>query len=458
MNKPLFWKLFLIFATGIVALFYLISFIATKTEEDMSMLAASDHLTLQTWGQQAEQLYNQNQPDTLYAWLHELQQNEQTLAAVVEYKMNVVVGEQLQAQRYVGFNMGRSVDWKVHLYFVQNPVMEIPFEQAGVSFLVLLPERMRPGNHWQTARLALHIFIPMILLALLAVGLYRHIMQPLSTLQQATRQFAKGDLSARAGEQLGKRNDELAELASTFDQMATRIGEQIVSQRHLIADLSHELRTPLTRLDIAVEAATAQSNNQANRQQHLQRVSRESGHIRRLVEDTLTLAWLENERPALSQEKLDLVDLIDVIIDDARFEFPQHTIQATLPDHAWISHTNHRAIGQALENIVRNAMRYTPQDEQVEITLSQHQQNHQQHYHILVKDNGPGVPEAWLETIFQPFFRGDPSRSSKHDSFGLGLALARRQLNAVGGSVHATNRKQGGLCMTLILPRGHERP
>ncbi|WP_444913058.1 histidine kinase sensor domain-containing protein [Microbulbifer sp. PAAF003] len=445
MNRKLFWKLCLLITAGIVSLFYLINSLTIRTEEQMSMLEASHREELKEWGKEAEARFLSGNEGELEQWLKELQEKENTWATVTQYELIHVAGATGNEHRYIGYNLGRDVDWKVHLYFEENPVMEIPFATEQTSLLVLLPDRMRPGSYWKTTRLLLQILLPMGILALVSVMLYRHIMHPLRKLEQATREFSRGNFDVRVHRQLGNRDDEISELAKTFDQMATRIGEQIVNQRQLIADLSHELRTPLTRLDIAIEGAGASHADDKN----IQRIQRESAHIRRLVDDTLTLAWLDNEQPSIGIEDLDLVDLIDVIVEDARFEFPDRTICTHLPDSAEIRQSNHKAVGQALENILRNAMRYTPKGQAVHVLLEGNTKNK---FVIDIEDSGPGVPEALLDSIFKPFFRADQSRTSKSKNFGLGLALARRQLHSVGGTIEASNRSVGGLCMRVTLP------
>ena len=227
--------------------------------------------------------------------------------------------------------------------------------------------------------------------------------------------------------------------------MANRIGEQLISQRQLIADLSHELRTPLTRLDIALDAECKREDQSEN----IRRVERESRHIRKLVEDTLTLAWLENERPELQQESVELVDLLDVIIDDARFEFSDRKLDFSSANSAIVENSSHRAIGQAVENILRNALRYTPIGQVVSVSLTEHGDK----YTIAIDDNGPGVPEKHLKNIFKPFYRVDKSREGNNDNFGLGLALAQRQLKAVRASIEANNRSPGGLSMVITIPK-----
>ena len=447
MSKHLFWKLCLIFALGIVTLFYLISEITRLTEEKMSMLAMEHRQEITQWGKHAELLYKQGDNTALEAYLQKLKAQEQTWMAVVSYDYSKVVGDPIE-QVYTGEQtLGRSVDWKIHLYFAVNPVMEVPFDDVRVSYLVQLPDRMRPGGYWQYAKLALRIIVPIVLLAVLSLLLYRHIMKPLRQLQQATRHFSAGNFDSRAGQLMGKRNDEFSDLANTFDDMAERIGEQIVNQRQLIADLSHELRTPLARLDIAVEALESLENEQSSK--NIDRIARESRHIRKLVEDTLSLAWLENEKPELQQESVDLVDLLDVLIDDARFEFPDREIITRLPNSVEIENSSHRAAGQAIENILRNALRHTPAGKQVEVSLIEQEQA----VKVTILDQGIGVPENLLKAIFKPFFRVDKARERNGNSFGLGLALAKRQLAAIRGSVNAVNSSSGGLLMSVTLPK-----
>lgn len=445
MNRRLLWKLCLIIATGTVALFYVINVLTSRAEEGMSFIAVEHRQQLKSWALEAEQLYLAGDEEALRQWLEVLQSREQTSAWVIESELRGVAGSQINERLYQAFTLGRNVEWKIHLYFDENPIIEFHFADRHTHFSILLPQRMRPGVYWGYVSLVLQIVLPMILLTILSIVLYRHIMNPLRELEKATRAFSQGNLKVRVRQSLGNRSDELTGLANTFDQMASRIGDHIVSQRQLIADLSHELRTPLARLDIALDALK-NANNQGS---SITRVERESKQIRKLVEDTLTLAWLENERPSLTDEDLDLVDLLDVIIDDARFEFPDRCLETNLPEHAPIAQSNHRSLGQALENIIRNAMRFTPLEKSVSISLESEAEN----YRISIADQGPGVADEHLGKIFQPFYRVDHSRSAPSGSFGLGLALAKRQISAVGGQVFAENLAADGLLVVITLPR-----
>ena len=452
MNRRLFWKLCFVIGMGVVALFYVIDVAISRVENDMSSIAPDDRDELRQWSSTAEQLFKDNRMGELETWLRTLQEEEQIWAAVAKAEITQIAGNTSGADRYTGYNMGRSIDWQIHLWFEHNPIMELPFADGSGSLLIELPMRMRPGSYWNEAQIALQIVLPLLVLIALVAVLYSHIMAPLRELQRATQSFSQGHFDVRVRDLLGSRDDEIAQLANTFDQMATRLGDLFVTQRQLITDLSHELRTPLTRLDIAVESLIAEfeTGDMEKGKQSLERVHRESRHIRKLVDDTLTFAWLKNEAPKLERESIDLVDLIEVLVDDARFEYPDRIITTDLPATAGVKESNHRALGQALENILRNALRYTPKGKTVSVNLAQKAE----HYDIEIRDEGPGVPEQHLSAIFRPFFRVETSRPTSGSSFGLGLALARRQLAAIAASVRAANLREGGLQITVTVPQG----
>ncbi|UZE97066.1 sensor histidine kinase [Alkalimarinus alittae] len=446
MNKRLLWKLCGTIAVGSVALFWAINVLSLLTEHEMSFIAKEHQETLISYGKHAEQLYLSNDMDALERWLTTIQEQEQTWAAVVSSHIEPLANSIIPSQYIERFSLGRSVEWKIHLYFKENPVMDITFESGNTHFLIRLPQRMRPGAYWKGADIILQVALPLGLLIILSIILYHHVMSPLKQLERATRKFSEGNFDVRVRSCLGARNDELTALADTFDRMAERTGKLIITQRQLIADLSHELRTPLARIELVIDSA--ERKNTAK--EAISRIRKESIGMRKLVEDMLTLAWLENENPLLNEETLDLVDLIDSITEDAHFEFPHHNLTCQLPEHAEISQSNHRSIGQAIENIVRNALRFTPQGGQVKISL----EAKDKHFYLTVQDEGPGVPEQHLSDIFTPFFRVNKSRNKTPEGFGLGLALTLRHIKAVGGSVTAKNLEGSGLEISILIPRG----
>ncbi|RGP56056.1 sensor histidine kinase [Pseudomonas abyssi] len=447
MNRRLWWKLCLTLVVGMLVLFWSISQLALQTEEAMSFIDEDHQQTLRSYAAQAEALHNAGDEQALARWLQTVQQQENTWAGVVRTQLTPLGGTVVPAGYDDGIALGRDLSWKIHLYFAENPVMDVPFADGHTRFLIKLPQRMRPGNYWTHSRVLLQVVLPFTVLLIICLLLYRHLMHPLRRLELATRRFRDGDYSARVGDQLRGRKDELAGLAKVFDAMAERTEELILHQRQRLADMSHELRTPLTRIEMAVSLARQQGGDALL----LERIHAECNGMRQLVEDALTLSWIEQEAPVLRDESLDLTELLDSLIDDARFEFADRQLQVSLPAVAPLTRSSHRALGQAIENVLRNALDHTPVDGVVQLTLAEAADE----WLLSISDQGKGVPEPLLEAIFQPFFRAPQAvaGAAERAGFGLGLALARRQIIATGGSIRACPAAGGGLCMEIRLPK-----
>jgi len=443
MKNTLFWKLSISITLATIVLFFFINYLADKTEWNMSFITQAHQQELKAYAHKAEQLYLQDDQAALKAWLQTIQKKENTWVAIVKSELNPLFDAKMQQSYMDHFVLGRGVDWKIHLYFNYNPMMELPFVDKHTHFLIQLPSRMRPGAYWQHMDLALQIALPLLPLLLLTWLVYRYVMSPLQRLAIATKRFSEGDYTARARSNLGQRRDELTDLADAFDQMADNTSRLIIEQRQLIADLSHELRTPVTRMEMAIGSAKQGIAALAL----LPRLEKETQDIRTLIEDTLTLAWLENEQPKLTGERFDLIELMNVIIEDAQFEFPTACFNLDMPTTLILESCNQRPLVQALENLIRNALKYSPTDKPVNIDIKKTKK-----YTLLqIRDQGEGVPDEDLENIFKPFFRVDKSRDKQPNGFGLGLALARRQIQALSGTLTAENTTPG-LQMTIKLP------
>lgn len=453
MNTPFLWKLCATIAVGTVMLFWLVDILTHHAELKMSFIKTEHQQQLIEYGEQAEQLFLNQGEQALAAWLEQLQKKEQTWAAVVESNIVPMAGSNLSEQFVEGFRLGRNVEWKIHLYFKENPIMDIPFSDDSYHFLIQLPQRMRPGHYYPYADLMLQIALPMALLILLSFILYRHVMSPLKKLEKATRQFSDGRYEVRVKSCLGSRDDEMTRLAETFDQMAEHTGKLILNQRQLLADLTHELRAPLSRLDIALDGMEQGRDFEAS----LQRLRQESITMREMMEDALTLAWLNTDAPIQNNQRVDLVELLEVIVEDARFEYPDRRLVTQFPKQALLENINMTALSHAFENIIRNALSYTPENKEVRVIVA----SEAQRVKIEIHDQGPGVPESLLDDIFRPFFRVESSSSSQQkqrSGFGMGLAIAQRQIIAAGGEVLACNHYDplsgeiSGLTITASIP------
>jgi two-component system, OmpR family, sensor kinase len=284
--------------------------------------------------------------------------------------------------------------------------------------------------------------------SLLCAGLLaRYLSNPIRTLRLALDSAAKGNLQLRIGNLMDKRKDELSSLGHDFDRMAAQLHASMESQKRLLHDVSHELRSPLARLQIAVGLVRQEPGTV---HETMDRIERECARIDELVGELLTLARLESGSLDNTQEvDVDITELIASVVKDARFETANNGHQITFVNHAPISVKGRPALlSRAIENIVRNALNHTPLQTTLDIDVAR--DNDSNIVRITFKDTGPGVPTNELVAIFQPFFRGTATASTR--SNGLGLSITRQIVEVHGGSIQASNRPEGGLCVEVVLP------
>lgn len=286
-----------------------------------------------------------------------------------------------------------------------------------------------------------------IALGVVSFLLARHIARPVLMLRGAVRRFADGDLEQRIGTALGKRRDELAELGRDFDRMAARIAALLTAQRRLLQDISHELRSPLTRQGVALELARRSVGPEA--QGALERVGREAERMNALVDELLTLTRLESGAPTRADVVFSLDELLRDVLEDVAFE-----AQSTLRSVRLATCVACQVRGQpkllrrALENVLRNAVRHTPAGSVVEVALERVGAEAA----VRIRDQGPGVPEAELQSILRPFYRVSLGRERETGGTGLGLAIADRAVRSHGGSIVPENAPEGGLMVTIRVP------
>jgi len=266
--------------------------------------------------------------------------------------------------------------------------------------------------------------------------------KPVRHLRWAFGAVADGRFDTRVQPLMGGRRDEIADLGRDFDQMTQKLRQSIESQRRLLHDVSHELRSPLARLQAAVGLAR---QDPARALATLDRVERETARLDLLVGELLTIARLE--AGAGARTRFDVLELVAGIADDARFEAQANGRDLTMvADGEFVIEGSAEALHRAFENVLRNAVRFTGLGTAVEVAAERRAADR---LRLSICDHGPGVLPSELEAIFEPFHRG---AGASPDGFGLGLAIARRAIVAHGGSIHAENRPQGGLCIEIELP------
>ncbi len=246
-----------------------------------------------------------------------------------------------------------------------------------------------------------------------------------------------------------QRHDEIGGLARDFNQMASRIETLMKAQKRLIADVSHELRSPITRLSLAI--GLMKRRGECDSRVSMSRMEREVERLDALIAQLLTLSRLECLGQPPPMEPIELNSLVQEIAMDADFEATNMDRGVRLLECAACSVRGVRdLVHSAVENVVRNALRYTDPNTQVDIRLLR--ANGNETATIVVEDHGPGVPAHALDHMFEPFYRVDDARDRRSGGAGLGLAITQQIVMLHGGSVQAANREAGGLEMRITLP------
>jgi two-component system, OmpR family, sensor histidine kinase CpxA len=223
------------------------------------------------------------------------------------------------------------------------------------------------------------------------------------------------------------------------------------AQSRLLNDISHELRSPLARLSVALGLAWQRTGPDAH--SVLERIELEANRLNELIGRLLTLARLEGGDDAMRRTSFSLDELVRDVTKDADFEAlgRQCRVRCTIQDEITILGSP-SLLHSAIENVVRNAMRHTPEGSEVESRVSRETGNGRDEAVVRVTDRGPGVPKEALDKLFQPFYRLDDARGRQTGGVGLGLAITERAVRLHGGTVRASNRPEGGLLVEIRLP------
>ncbi|HYD81271.1 MAG TPA: ATP-binding protein [Paucimonas sp.] len=280
-----------------------------------------------------------------------------------------------------------------------------------------------------------------------ALGIAWYFSKPIRNLRSAFDAAAAGDLDLRIGTRMGNRRDELTDLGRDFDRMANQLRALVDGQRKLLHDVSHELRSPLARMQAAIGLAR---QDPRKIEAALERVERESARMDMLVDELLTLSRLEAGVMSVADECIAIDDLMIDVIEDAQFEAEAGKCRIGFDTRSGaVVRGSPDWLRRVIENVVRNAVKYGGADGEIEIAASGDARCGKLRIEVL--DRGPGVPEAELDAIFEPFFRGSHSEH-RQDGHGLGLAIAKRIVEVHGGTIRASNRAGGGLRVEIVLP------
>ncbi len=304
------------------------------------------------------------------------------------------------------------------------------------------PKRFWGIAFWRTPWWVL-VILALLSTALVAGLLAWNFTKPIRKLDWAMRRAAQGNFGDRIAPLVGHNYDEIGDLAKRYDAMAEKINGLLKRQKTLFHDVSHELRSPLARIDVALALL---EKDPTKSRQTVERIEAEVETLDTLVEALLTYARLDENAP-IHFEETDLVPILETIVEDADFEGSAKNVHVTLTSDTSLRVRIHiDSVASALENLIRNALRFSPAGSTVCVVAKETGTDAV----ICIRDAGPGIPENEIARLFEPFVRG--SNQATGNGFGLGLAIAKRAAVRHGGSLEARNIAPHGLLMCLTLP------
>ena len=339
----------------------------------------------------------------------------------------------------------------------QDTVWTLPVVSAKGEQFRFLVSVHRERHTWYGDMM--HFAFPQLLVAVAVGGLTTFVLvmtftRPVINLREAARQLAIGRLDARAKESRkpsALHADEFDALVHDFNHMAERLESLVNAQKMLLRDVSHELRSPLARASVALELARDDADTTMTT--HLDRIQRETERLNQLIGQLLTLSSMEANEGEVGFERVALNGLVEEIVSDANYEAHQRNCSVLFERGEEVEIVARRElIYRAVENVVRNAIRFTAEGTAVEIRISSVQDGTRKLASVQVSDHGPGIPEKEIESIFRPFYKVDQARSPQKGGFGVGLAIADRSVKLHKGDLRAFNRAGGGLTIEMRFP------
>ncbi len=447
----IFWKVFLWFwltlLLTVVGSFWLSELWSEDSESSLQQVQ------LQSLAASAESIIGEGGVGALPPWMQHIRRRTPLHIMLVDAAGTTLLrGRPLPPHLQEHLQLPAKEDGLIESEFEGHRVISYPVQLPGGRVLRLIGEPrlhqvtdardLRSIKRFASNRMLSALLVTVLLCMLIAYWLVR----PIRQMQLAARKFGEGDFSVRSG--LERRKDEIGDLAREFDAMAERIDSMLQAQQRLLRDLSHELRSPLARLRVALELARNRSGNIAAGE--LKRIEHEALQIDEMIGDMLALVRLENSGEIERSDAIALDELVESIVADANFEFAGRGVHADiLASQSLKLQGSGALLRSAIENVVRNAMKYSGDRAAVELRLMAVEEGMAL---LEVRDFGSGVPQESLTKIFDPFYRIGEARDRSSGGFGLGLSITARVVHSHGGSIQAENAGGGGLRVKMWLP------
>lgn len=451
--RRLFWRIFVSFWAAMILIVAGVSGLVYWIVSDLRS-NPPPHFQTELLAHQAERIIATGGEDELRAWL-EKRSRERDQPTVYAFDSS---RRELLGRSPPGAEFRRTPRFAAHAGGPIDPprrMFTIVDSEGHRYWFLIGPDPSRIGR-WLLPIGPARVHWPALVIAIVVTAatcgvLARYLSAPIDKLRLATRAVATGNLGVRVAPSLGARGDELGLLAADFDHMSERLRVLLEGRQQLMRDLSHELRSPLARLQVALGLARRPG---AQIEPQLDRIEREAGRMDALVGQILLLSRLDDPSAAVKRETLDACELLESLVQDCRLEAAGRNVAIEWRkdgvDTALV-HADRQLLSSAIENVLRNAIHYSPDGGKVDVELRDAYGQVQ----VVVMDRGPGVPADELGSIFEPFYRAKVQGNRGARGHGLGLAITHRIMALHYGSVGARSRDGGGLIVELRLPLGN---
>jgi len=450
----LFWKLLLILLVALLLTAVASSWLGRQWSlQNQAIESRLDALEQQ--GELAASLYQSEGLSTYQRWLRQSMRKQRSIGFLLDARGKHVMQRSLPPELdKLADEVMQSGKAIRHIESTRISIA-LPIQTGQQTMYWLATSRLPPELIRQNTQTQLGIQLAFALIMLLLVSglLARMLTRPMGKLARVAHALGEGSLTTRPDPALLDRRDELGDLARNFATMAGQLESLVSSHKSLLRDVSHELRSPLARLGVALEIARSKLDNWETNTipEELDRIQMEADRLNALIGEVLALARFDQAAVEMAHEPVDLNTLLESLADDLAFEASSEGKHVQL-QQALTARCQGDAIWlrRALENIARNATRYTAKDSSVDINLAIRDAT----VTVNIRDHGPGVPEDALSHLFDPFYRVSDARERQSGGYGLGLAIARQVIQAHGGDITAANHPEGGLDITVVLPAG----
>ncbi|MCX4026996.1 HAMP domain-containing protein [Endozoicomonas sp. SM1973] len=440
MFKQIFWKVLLVFWAALIIIAVLSSWITREIVESELGLHEK-YIQDKKNSAEAVTVFEAHGRKALANWVKQLNEETGLRAFLITPSGTSATTTPLP----------RSIKRFLHKRYYLPPwaePTEVSTKQGDYLYFSLGPSFPPPPKHRQDILWWSRAITSLFVLFIVSIFFSKHLVNPLKELTNISQSLAKGDLAKRVNPKIEHRLDEIGILAREFNHMAEKIQQNHDNLQQLFHSISHELKTPLARQRVAIELIAKKGAEP----RLLEKMNRQIKLLDSLIDELITITKLQEPTVELLKEEIKLPAIIQEVIEDNTLEADLKSIKLNLANDINNSTKgDRRLLYRSIDNIVRNAIKYSPENTTVCISCNEKDN----YYNINIIDQGPGVPDMTLSKLVDPFYRVDSARARNTGGHGLGLAIANSIIQAHQGELQFQNITNGGLKASIKLPLTH---